>query len=210
MKYSLIIVAFFLLWGCSSRNNAGDITPAQLMMELNEGHHLTDAIQVAHWIIDKHPTLKLVDVRSNAEFEKFTLPGSINIPISEMQSALNQQLPDCDKQMLVFFSNDDLYAEQAWIVLRQLGCKNNLVLKGGLNAWIETIIKITPSVDFADSESLELYEFQKAARQYMIGASKPIQPEPYVQEAKPEAASPKKSVNTQVKKKASAQEEEGC
>ena len=39
----------------------------------------------------------------------------------------------------VFYSNGSTRANEVWMITRQLGYKNNYVLLGGLNFWIETI-----------------------------------------------------------------------
>ena len=41
---------------------------------------------VADMIIKKDPSLRLIDVRSQDEFEKFSLPGAINIPATDLLS----------------------------------------------------------------------------------------------------------------------------
>ena len=40
----------------------------------------------------------------------------------------------------VFYSNGSVYANEAWMITRQLGYENNFVLEGGLNYWFGNIL----------------------------------------------------------------------
>ena len=42
--------------------------------------------------------------------------------------------------MNIFYSNGTITANEAWMVTRQLGYKNNFVLEGGLNYWFDAIL----------------------------------------------------------------------
>jgi rhodanese-related sulfurtransferase len=105
----------------------------------------------------------LIDVRDPDEFDKFSLPGAINIPLSDL---LNPQWTDVlnqDVKMNVFYSNGSLQANQAWMITRQLGYENNFVLEGGLNHWVETIMNPARPSSTSPNEELARYDFRQAA-----------------------------------------------
>ena len=82
-------------------------------------------------IVKKDPSLQLIDVRSKDEFEKFSLPGAINIPIPDLLSESNLTQFDQDVKMNVFYANSTVVANEAWMIIRQLGYSNIYVLEGG-------------------------------------------------------------------------------
>jgi rhodanese-related sulfurtransferase len=154
-----------------------EINPELLLKEINNPARFLSPDLIAERLINEDPTLLLVDVRSNDQFSKFSLPGAINIPLSEIGKAdwerkLNQQEKD-----VIFFSNDALYADQAWILCARLGYKNLNVIKGGLNQWFTDVIFAQKPSETASKEEFELYTFRKAAGLYFSGGSKTIKNE---------------------------------
>ena len=71
---------------------------------------------------------------------------------------------------VVFISNDDIRADQTWVLTKRLGVDGTYVMKGGLNCWMQTIIE--PSQPDADAPSVDhaLYAFRKGAQIYFTGA----------------------------------------
>jgi sulfur-carrier protein adenylyltransferase/sulfurtransferase len=126
---------------------------------------------VADMIVKKDPTLQLIDVRSQDEFEKFSLQGAINIPISDLLSDQYSDLLNQDVKMNIFYSNGTITANEAWMITRQLGYKNNYVLEGGLNYWFETILNPKKPVSTSPDEEFAKYDFRKAASTALGGGS---------------------------------------
>ncbi len=115
------------------------LSPEDLLEYVNSGMQYFTPDEVADMIVNKDPSLVLIDVRAETEYEKFHLPGALNIPLS---SLLDDQWKDYLHQDLrynVFYSNGTVNANQAWMLTKQLGYQNNYVLQGGLNYWVETI-----------------------------------------------------------------------
>jgi 3-mercaptopyruvate sulfurtransferase SseA len=91
------------------------------------------------------------------------MPGSINIPLSNLLSDEYTDILHQDAYMNVFYSNGSVYANQAWMITRQLGYENNYVLEGGLNYWFGNILAPeAPSVTSPDEEFAK-YDFRKSA-----------------------------------------------
>ena len=79
----------------------------------------------------------------------------------DFEAYLNQNQFD-----VIFYSNDNFYADQAWILCNRLGYKNLRVLNGGMNRWFTTIINpVKPNEDMA-AEEFELYSTRKAASMF--------------------------------------------
>lgn len=139
------------------------LTASELLEEVKSGTQFIGPDQVADMLISNDPSLQLIDVRSAAEYEKFNLPNSINIPLvdilnSEWEGYINQ-----DVNLNVFYSNGTNDANQAWMITRQLGYKNNYVLQGGLNYWVETVLNPEAPASTSPNEEILKYNLRKGA-----------------------------------------------
>lgn len=223
IKTTAILLLLLLLIGAACRRSDPSLVqgpevrpaPAQLLLELNDQRRFTSVDEVADQIIKGLPDLLLVDVRSDAEFNAYSLPGAVHIPLQTMLEPANQQRLDCSKFRIVFYSNDQASAEKAWFITRQRGCRDVYVMQGGLNEWTVAFLQPKEPVQTAPREAWDQYQFRLAARQYFAGASKALAPEPFQQPAAaPEApAAGQTRKNIEVKPKAAKpapDEEEGC
>lgn len=145
------------------------LTAEQLLNELKTDQQFVHPDQVADMLIQKDPSLQLIDVRSSAEFEKFSLPGAINVPLENLLSEDYEYYLNQDIKLNVFYSNGSTAANEAWMIARQLGYKNNYVLRGGLNFWVETIMNPQKPAETSPNEELARYDFRKAASSALGG-----------------------------------------
>lgn len=210
--YSILLLALFS--SCSSDKKDTRVSPQILLTEISEQRRFASADQLADWLIQKDPSLLLVDVRSPEEFSAYTLPGAINVPLANLLSPEEQARLDCEKHRIIFFANGSVLAEKAWVINRRLGCASAQVLRGGLNEWTATILAPKEPPVTASMEEFDLYQFRKAASLYFSGGSRSLEPENYTEPVK-ETAAPapqaKKSVPLQQKKvEVEVEEEEGC
>src|SRR5512133_2927303 len=147
------------------------LSAAELLNEANTRTQFIAPETVADMIVKKDPTLQLIDVRSKDAFEKFSLPGAISIPITDLLSETNLVQFDQDVKMNIFYANSTVMANEAWMILRQLGYSNVYVLEGGLNYWFEAILNPgKPSTMSADEEFAK-YDFRKGAGQALGGGT---------------------------------------
>lgn len=147
------------------------LSPQDLLEHVNSGMQYFTPDEVAHMIVSKDPSLVLIDVRAETEYEKYHLPGAINIPLA---SLLDDQWKDYVNQDLrynVFYSNGTVNANQAWMLTRQLGYRNNYVLQGGLNYWVESIVNPAKPGSTSPNEEIAKYDFRKGAGQALGGGA---------------------------------------
>jgi rhodanese-related sulfurtransferase len=200
MKPRLWLAAFIIPMGLiiaavpQNKTHPYKLTARQLLDEVNTRTQFVAPETVADLIVKKDPTLQLIDVRSQDEFEKFSLPGAINIPLTDLLSEKNIALFDQDVKMNVFYSNSTLMANEAWMLTRQLGFSNNYVLEGGLNYWFEAILNPQQPASTSPDEEFAKYDFRKSAGQALGGEALAVQkPESAASTAKPAIqAKPKK------------------
>lgn len=114
-------------------------------------------------IVAKDPALQLIDVRSKDEFEKFSLPGAINIPLTDLLSDKYVDILNQDIKTNVFYANGTVAANEAWMLTRQLGYANNFVLEGGLNYWFEVIMNPGKPASTSPDEDFAKYDFRRSA-----------------------------------------------
>lgn len=105
----------------------------------HEDDHVT-AGELAQWIRDRKPGLRVVDIRSPREFAGYHLPGAENIPLEKITDAPFQR-----SETIVLVSGGGAHAAQAWVLLEVRGFRNVFFMRGGLQEWTDTI-KSDPKV----------------------------------------------------------------
>ncbi len=206
------------------KDNQTEMDPSKLLLELEDQTRFVSTDEVAEWIINQDPTLLLIDVRDKAAYNKFSLDVAMHIPLGNILAEDNKQYFDRDELKIVFYGNDDILAEQAWMLLRREKYNNIYILKGGLNQWVETIMKPERPPDSAPQEAFDLYSFRQGAALFFSGGSVALEPVAYEEKAAPaarrrpaaakkanSAPAPKKTVKLAQKKvEEEEEEEEGC
>ncbi|MFH1852592.1 MAG: rhodanese-like domain-containing protein [Candidatus Neomarinimicrobiota bacterium] len=178
------------------------LSAADMLTEIQYGSELIHPDQLAEWLINQDPAIRLIDVRTPEEFDTFHLEQAVNIPQADILSAEWTDYLDQGIKMNILYSNGTTGAQQIWMILRQLGYHNNYVLQGGLNYWVETILNpAAPKVTSPDDEFAR-YDFRQAASRKFGGGSAFAAPA-----AETESTAPKPPIKQQAKKKAP---EGGC
>ncbi len=165
----LLILALGLVLLPKSKKSR-EVNPRHLLLEINDQTRFATTDEVASAIINKDPFYQLVDVRTPAEFSAYSLKDAVNIPLADLLKPEYRETLDQTSRRIIFFSNNDIYAEQAWMLCRRQGFRNIFVMKGGLNAWMQTIINPAEPAVTASKEDFELYEFRKGASQFFVGS----------------------------------------
>jgi rhodanese-related sulfurtransferase len=125
--------------------------------------HLVTAIDLARWIRQPKPGLRVIDLRSVGEFTAYHVPGAEHVDLGD--------LADRDWSAgltTVVYAAADERAVEAVRALRSRGVDTVHVLGGGLAAWIAQIIEprlgplppsATPPERAARREHLELSRY---------------------------------------------------
>ncbi len=139
------------------------LTADELLQEAGAGVQFISPDVVADMLVQKDPSLRLIDVRTPEEFDAYHMDGAINIPLSSLLSDEYTDILNQDAYMNVFYSNGSVYANQAWMLTRQLGYENNFVLEGGLNYWFGNILSPEAPSQTSPNEEFARYDFRKSA-----------------------------------------------
>ncbi|ULC58487.1 rhodanese-like domain-containing protein [Flaviramulus sp. BrNp1-15] len=181
------------------------ISPEELLSKTISPERYISTDDIAHKIINQDPSFILIDVRDENSFKEYTLPNAINIPLKKILDNDATMYINQNQFDVVFFSNDNFYSDQAWILCNRLGYKNLHVLKGGINKWFNTIINPQKPTEDMPKDALDLYSTRKASSMY-FGVVYPEQVEIKTPEPVKKAV-PKKIITVKKKKKAP---EGGC
>jgi rhodanese-related sulfurtransferase len=90
------------------------------------------AVQV---LVDTNPDVLLVDVRTSGEYGTAHVPGSVNLPLDQVDAHLRRIVADAGGA-LVLVCQSGGRAAQAHERLTNAGLSDIAVLEGGMNAWI--------------------------------------------------------------------------
>jgi len=192
----LIILAGGLIMLPKQQKHEG-IAPELFVKNMVSTERYINTDVLADRMVNQDPVLLLIDIRTTEEFEKYSLPNAVNIPLSQIfNEELNAYL-DQDVYDVVLFSNDNFTADEAWLIGNRMGYQRLYVLDGGLNAWFETIIEPTLPKETMSREAFELYAFRKAAGKYFGVANDTVEIETEVKKV----PAPKKVVTKPKKKK---------
>jgi len=176
------------------------LTAQELLNEIRSGEQFMSSDYIADQLIGGDESIQIIDIRTPSEYEKYSLPGAINIPFSKILDDEWIDYLDQDIKTNVFYSNGSLKANEAWMILRQLGYENNYVLQGGLNYWAETILNPqNPGTSVADDE-IAKYDLRKGASIVFGSSTSPIT------STKVTKQKPKKIIKRKKKKRAAG----GC
>ena len=146
------------------------IEPDKLLWEIIQPTRYVSTDEVAKMIIQNDPSIELIDVRTAKEHAEFSLPNAINIPLDSIVTTSSLEYFGIPGINVIFFSNDAIQADQAWVITKRLGFDATYVMKGGLNRWIETIIQPKEPAAEEARTAFELYQFRKGAQLYFTGA----------------------------------------
>ncbi len=206
-RYQILAVILFVLAAGlvllpKYKKNEG-INPELFVKNTISSERYINTDILADRLVNQDPIVLLVDTRSEKEFNEYALPNALNIPLKDFLKEDFEGFVDQDVYDIILYSNDNFYADQAWMIGNRLEYKNLYVLKGGLNEWFNTIINPKKPDETMPKEAFELYSFRKAAGMYFgVGVSEP--------KAKKETfKKPIKKVIT-VKKKKKRVPEGGC
>lgn len=124
------------------------------------GEDHVSALQLARWIRDRKPGLRVVDVRTADEFAAFSIPSAENIPIHQIGQA-----KFAPTDTVVLYSEEGAHAGQAWVFLKAKGVQQAFFIAGGLADWRDEVMSPALPADaspeaaaaFAPIAELSLY-----------------------------------------------------
>ena len=150
------------------------LSAAEMLTEVRTGSEFIHPDELAQWLINKDPSIQLIDVRQSEDYTSYHLPGALNISVDTILAPDWSYVFDQGTRMNILYSNGTVDAHKCWMILRQLGFENNYVLQGGLNYWTETILNPQHPPTTAADEEIARYDFRQGASQVLGNGSQII------------------------------------
>jgi rhodanese-related sulfurtransferase len=133
---TLALLAPFAGSPYASRHGTVDVASLARMVAREEDH--VTALELAQWIKDRRPGLRIIDVRSAEEYAAYHVPRAEHITLDSLAAA-----PFRKDETIVLYSEGGAHAAQAWVFLRALGYERVFFLRGGVYEWLEQVMNPT-------------------------------------------------------------------
>lgn len=118
---------------------------------------------LADWIIQAKMDFKLIDLRTEQEYNEYHIPNSENINIAALEKT---SIPKTEK--IVLYSEGGIHSAQAWMLLKAKGYKGVYILFGGLEDWKDQILFPKLS-ETATPEQIAKFEKTKEVSKFFGG-----------------------------------------
>lgn len=120
--------------------------------------------QVARFVNTEDSTILLVDIRDAREYNVCNIPGSVNIPLSDLLNPDWEGWINQKDLKIIYYGNGDRAANIAWTIATGLGYKNCFVMKGGLNDWFKNVMLTNFEGQQISARENAIYENRYKAR----------------------------------------------
>jgi len=94
-----------------------------------------DAPELHLWVKEKHPNMRVIDVRGMNEIASGTVSGAEAVPLHTLPVRLNEFNQN---EKLVFICRSGARSAQACMFLQQQGYDNVYNLRGGMMGWMQS------------------------------------------------------------------------
>ena len=136
---------------------------ATIASEISREADHVDPLDLAQWIHDERPGLRVIDVREDLAPEDYQIPGAESQPLAGIAGLQVKR-----GETIVLYSDGGAHAAQAWVLLRARGLTDVYVLKDGLAAWEDEVLSpLVPPP--SDSAATARFQRTRALADYFGG-----------------------------------------
>jgi len=160
---------------------------------------------LADWIIQGKSDFRVIDLRTEAEFAGYHIPGAENAALTALpEYGLTKS------ETIVLYSEGGIHSAQAWFLLKAKGYRGVYMLRGGLEEWKDRVLFPTLAANPTPAQTVEFAKMKEVSKFFggtpQTGAAGDQQPT--VEPAMPKLEMPQSALapaGAQKKKK-----KEGC
>lgn len=142
--------------GSPYRNAFARVDTKQLALDAGAEAALVGVADVAQRLVEGRNDYLLVDVRDAAAFAVYHIPGALNVPLASLTGNFAAR-----NERIIFYSDSERHAAQAWLLLRSLGFPSVSLLAGGIEEWKRSVL--FPTAPAATASAQEQTDFAKRA-----------------------------------------------
>ena len=145
---------------------AVDVTELARIVEHEEDH--VTAVELAKWIRDDKAGLRILDIRSDSEFDDFHIPRATRVPLADIA-----RMPLDSAATYVLYSEGGTHAAQAWFLLRARGVENVFFLRGGLYEWLEQVMnpRVASTMPQAERDSIRALTLWFGGKMHVVDSA---------------------------------------
>lgn len=161
IAFSLGLTAFIISDPFNSDYAKINVKDLSLIVQNEADHVIVD--EIADWIIKSRVDFRLIDIRTEKEYNEYNIPVSENIPITKLfdgKIARNEKI--------ILYSEGGIHSAQAWFLLKAKDYKNVYMLKGGMDEWNDKILYPKLGANATDNEKAK-FEIASAISRYFGG-----------------------------------------
>lgn len=158
-----VLALIALILGNPFNNNKAVIDLKQLALEVEKAEDHVTVEELADWIIKGRSDFKLIDLRPEKDYKEYNIPGSINIPITDLVTQ-----PYAKNDKIVIYSQGGIHSAQAWYLMRARGYRNVYFITGGLDEWKEKVLFPAKPAG-TDAEALTKFNKMKEVSKFFGG-----------------------------------------
>ena len=137
--------ALALAAGRAEPDARGRVDVERLAREVEREEDHVTALELARWIRERHPGLRVVDVRDAESYDAFHIPGAVRLGLEALARA-----PFAEEETVVLYSEGGAHAAQGWFLVRARGHERVFFLREGLYEWMRDVMEPALPAD-ADS-----------------------------------------------------------
>ena len=110
---AIILGILAAIIGAPENSTTASVNIKELSMTAGKNVNTVTVQELSNWIIQGKMDYRLVDLRTEADYEEYNIPSSECV---SMSSLTNSELMRNEK--IILYSDDDIIASQAWLKLK--------------------------------------------------------------------------------------------
>lgn len=201
-SFAILLGIVGLFAGSPYRGSRTSVDAKELGLIVDKETDHVKVEELADWIIQGKADFRLLDLRSEKEYNTYHIPNSENVLTSQLET-----YPLLRNEKIVLYSEGGIHSAQAWFLLRAKGYKGVYILLGGLEEWNEKVLFPNIPVN-ATKDQLAAFDKMKEVSKFFGGSPQTGTEETKVAQTK---TMPKLDMKTQKQPvKTGKKKKEGC
>jgi rhodanese-related sulfurtransferase len=98
--------------------------------------------ELADWIIKGRSDFRLIDLRTEGEYNQYHIPGAENVQLTTLTDYGITR-----NEKVILYSEGGIHSAQAWFLLKARKYKGVYILRGGLDEWKDRVLFPTLATD---------------------------------------------------------------